>query len=152
MLLPAYYSFDFLFCIYWCWWYWASALRDRSGNCNIKFAEMEAHIQTKLLKSRRSFGYLKHSVPYNIPSGVKYNLFKGLCSLATLIRLSCLASRNDWFALIRTLEISRTEMVLWWCRLSWTSQNFKLFTNMLSAYWTRHEIFLYFEKQELPQI
>ena len=80
MLLSAYYSFDFLFCIYWCWWYWASALRDRSGNCNIKFAEMEAHIHTKLLKSRRSFGYLKHSVPYNIPSGVKYNLFKGLCS------------------------------------------------------------------------
>ena len=41
------------------------------------------HIQTKLLKARRSFGYLKHSVPYNIPSGVKYNLFKA-CVLSVL--------------------------------------------------------------------
>ena len=42
------------------------------------------HIQTKLLKERRSFGYLKHSVPYNIPSGVKYNLFKA-CVLSLLL-------------------------------------------------------------------
>ena len=42
------------------------------------------HIQTNLLKARRSFGYFKHSVPYNIPSGVKYNLFMA-CVLALLL-------------------------------------------------------------------
>ena len=53
------------------------------------------HIQTKLLKARRSFGYLKHSIPYNIPSGVKYNLFKACVLLLLFLQLSCLASRND---------------------------------------------------------
>ena len=34
------------------------------------------HIQTKIVKVRRSFDYLKHSVPFNLPSWVKFNFFK----------------------------------------------------------------------------
>ena len=41
------------------------------------------HSQTNLLKTRRSFGYLKHTISYNIPSGVKYKLFKA-CVLLLL--------------------------------------------------------------------
>ena len=42
------------------------------------------HINTNLLKARRSFGYLKHSVTYKILSVVKYILFKA-CVLSLLI-------------------------------------------------------------------
>ena len=41
-------------------------------------------IQTKIVKARRSFNYLKHSVPFNLPSGVKFNLFKARVSSVLL--------------------------------------------------------------------
>ena len=42
------------------------------------------HIQTKIVKARRSFNYLKHSVQFNLPSGIKINLFKA-CVLSVLL-------------------------------------------------------------------
>ena len=41
-----------------------------------KTLKWSLHFQTKIVKARRSFNYLKHSVPFNLPSGVKFNLFK----------------------------------------------------------------------------
>ena len=49
-----------------------------------KTLKWSLHIQTKIVKARRSFNYLKHSVPFNLPSGVKFNLFKA-CVLSVLL-------------------------------------------------------------------
>ena len=49
-----------------------------------KTLKWSLHIQTKKVKARRSFNYLKHSVPFNLPSGVKFNLFKA-CVLSVLL-------------------------------------------------------------------
>ena len=37
-----------------------------------KTLKWRLHMQTKIVKARRSFNYLKHSVPFNLPSGVKF--------------------------------------------------------------------------------
>ena len=44
------------------------------GNEVSKMLKWSFHIQTKIVKARLSFNYLKHSVPFNLPSGVKFNL------------------------------------------------------------------------------
>ena len=49
-----------------------------------KTLEWSLHIQTKMVKARRSFNYLKHSVPFNLPFRVKFNLFKA-CNLLVLL-------------------------------------------------------------------
>ena len=49
-----------------------------------KTLKWSLHIQTKIVKARRSFKYLKQSVPFNLPSGVKLNLFKA-CVLSVLL-------------------------------------------------------------------
>ena len=49
-----------------------------------KTLKWSLHIQTKIVKARRSLNYLKHSVPFNLPSGVKFNLFKA-CVLSVLL-------------------------------------------------------------------
>ena len=41
-----------------------------------KTLKRSLHIQQKIVKARRSFNYLKHSVLFNLPSGVKFNLLK----------------------------------------------------------------------------
>ena len=42
------------------------------------------HVRIKLLKVRRALNYLKHSVPYGLSSGVKFNLYKA-CVLSVLL-------------------------------------------------------------------
>ena len=49
-----------------------------------KTLKWSLHIQTKVAKASRSFNYLKHSVPFNLPSGVEFNLFKA-CVLSVLL-------------------------------------------------------------------
>ena len=49
-----------------------------------KTLKWSLHIQTKIVKAPRPFNYLKHSVPFNLPSGVKFNLFKA-CVLSVLL-------------------------------------------------------------------
>ena len=49
-----------------------------------KTLKWEAHIRGKLLKARQSFNYLRHSVPYCLPSKVKFNLFSG-CVMSLLL-------------------------------------------------------------------
>ena len=49
-----------------------------------KTLEWSLHIQTKIVKARRSFNYLKHSVPFNLQSRVKFHFFKA-CSLLVLL-------------------------------------------------------------------
>ena len=92
------------------------------------------HIQTELLKARRSFGYLKHSVPYNIPSGVKYNLFKA-CVLSLF--LCGYPALHPEMTELRKLELLNYHGLKWFygdADYLGFSQNFKLFANMLSAY------------------
>ena len=54
------------------------------GNEVSKTLKWSLHIQTNIIKARRSFNNLKHSVPFNLPSGVKFNLFKA-CVLSVLL-------------------------------------------------------------------
>ena len=49
-----------------------------------KTLKWSLHIKTKIVKARRSFNYLKHSAPFNLPSGFKFNLFKA-CILSVLL-------------------------------------------------------------------
>ena len=49
-----------------------------------KTLKWEAHIRGKLLKARQSFNYLRHSVPYCLPSKVKFNLFSA-CVMSSLL-------------------------------------------------------------------
>ena len=56
-----------------------------------KTLKWSLHIQTKIVKACRSFNYLKHSVPFNLPSGVKFNLFKA-CFVGSTIWIPCLVS------------------------------------------------------------
>ena len=44
-----------------------------------KTLKWSLHIQTKIVKACRSFNYLKHSVPFNLPFGVKFNLRHVFC-------------------------------------------------------------------------
>ena len=49
-----------------------------------KTLKWSLHIQTKIVKNRRSFNYLKHSVQFNLSSGVKFNLIKA-CVFSVLL-------------------------------------------------------------------
>ena len=49
-----------------------------------KTLKWDAHIRGKLPKARQNFNYLRHSVPYCIPSKVKFNLFSACVMLSLL--------------------------------------------------------------------
>ena len=75
--------------------------------------KLSLRIQTKIVKARRSFNYLKHSVPFklnSVPSEVKFNLFKACV-------LSVLYGYPAWFPEIS--DIRRLEQLnilgLLWC-------------------------------------
>ena len=68
------------------------------------------HIQRKIVKVRRSFDYLKHSVPFNLPSGVSFNFFKAFV-------LSVLYGYPTWFpefSDIRRLEQLNIHGLRWY--------------------------------------
>ena len=77
-----------------------------------KTLKWSLHLQTKIVKAGRSLNYLKHSVPFNLPSGFKCNLFKA-CVLSVLL-YGCPA----WFPEIsdlrkRTAHYPWPALVLW---------------------------------------
>ena len=76
-----------------------------------KTLKWSLHIQSKIVKARGSFNYLKHSVPFNLPSGVEFNLFKA-CVLSVL-----LYGYPAWFP--ETFDLRKLEQLniqgLRWC-------------------------------------
>ena len=52
-----------------------------------------AHILTKLVKATKSFNFLRHSVPYQVPSSVKFNLFRS-CVVSIILYCSSSWSAN----------------------------------------------------------
>ena len=52
-----------------------------------KKLKWEVHIRGKFLKARQNFNYLRHSVPFYLPSKVKFNLFSA-CVMSSLLYAS----------------------------------------------------------------
>ena len=104
-------------------------------------------IQTKIVKACRSFNYLKHSVPFNLPSGVKFNLFEA-CVLSVL-----LYGYIAWFPEIsdlrklEQLNIHWPALVLWLQWLLLPAKIIQLSANMLSTHRAWHTCFYGNHKQ-----
>ena len=61
---------------------WLERVRDLGVevSCSLKWG---AHLKIKFVKACRALNYLKHSVPSNLSSGVKFNLYKA-CAISVL--------------------------------------------------------------------
>ena len=57
-------------------------------SCNLKW---DNHINIRICKARKSFYLLKNTIPWNTPSGTKYNLYRSLV-LSTLLYGSVICS------------------------------------------------------------
>ena len=69
-----------------------------------------AHILTKLVNATKSFKFLRHSVPYQVPSRVKFNLFQS-CVVSIILYCSSSWSANN--SLNRKMESSNHKCLKW---------------------------------------